>query len=391
MTAEFKTAKGWRWFIYIFSPPLMALCVYVGFNALTKETSNVAGILILIPVSLGGIIFLTYGVLETMKGRLIIASDSISRKGLFGTRTLAFADIKGFRADDKYIHILSGNKNKKSIRITAYVEKSHLIIDWLSDHFTNLDAYEAHEEELDILTKDEFGVTPQAREYRLSEAKRTARYINILGTATGIWLFFYPYPYTISLLAGMAVPLMAFGSLLVYRGLIRFDEKKKSAHPSILYGFLFPAAGLGFRAMTDFEILEYSNLWIVIIIFTLTLTAVLIVGTKEFKFRDFVDYFTALSLAGMILAYSFGVYVISNCVFDRSKPDMFTSKVVEKEMSSGKSTTYYLTLEPWGPRTETERVSVTKTEYETTDPGDTVDIYLRQGYLRTPWFYIVTE
>jgi hypothetical protein len=391
MTGEFRTAKGWRIFIYIFSPLLIGLFVYVGFITLSSETSNLTVSLILIPVSLGGTIMFTYGLIETIKGRLVIGANSLSRTSVLGTRTLEFREIKGFRADSNYIHIISNSQDKKSIKITAYIERSDQVLDWLNNKFIELDSHEAREEERQILTDNEFGINEQAREYRLNEAKRVAKYINVIGGVTGAWVWFYPRPYSLSLIGGMILPAMAFISLYAYRGLIRFDEKKNSAHPSIIYGLLFPSAGLMIRAIMDYEILEYKSLWIAISITTITLTSLLVVGTKEFKFTRCIDYFTTLSLTGMILCYSFGTYVVSNCLFDNTEPEIFKSEVSDKEISSGKSTTYYLKLKPWGPRTEAERVSVTKVEYEATDKGDTVDIHLRQGLLGTPWFYVVTE
>ncbi|MBX2969981.1 MAG: hypothetical protein KF803_11470 [Cyclobacteriaceae bacterium] len=391
MTGEFRTAKGWRIFIYIFSPLLIGLFVYVGFITLSSETSNLNVSLILIPVSLGGTIMFTYGLVETIRGRLIIGANSISRLSVLGTKTLDFQEIKGFRADSNYIHIISNSKDKKSIKITAYIERSDQVLDWLNNNFLELDSHEASEEEKQILTDNEFGINQQTREFRLNEARRVAKYINIVGGATGIWLWFYPQPYLICVSVGMILPGIALASLYFYRGLIRFDEKKNSAYPSIIYGFIAPSAGLLIRAIMDFEILEYTNLWINVFIISLILTGLLVLWTKEIKFKKVVDYITILSLAGMILCYSFGTFVLSNCLFDKSEPEIFNSEVTDKEISSGKSTTYYLTLRPWGPRTETEKVSVTKDEYEATDKGDIVSIYLRHGLLNTPWFYIMIE
>jgi hypothetical protein len=391
MTGEFRTAKGWRIFIYIFSPLLIGLFVYVGFITLSSETSNLTVSLILIPVSLGGTIMFTYGLVETIKGRLIIEANSISRLSLLGTKTLDFQEIKGFRADSNYIHIISNSKDKKSIKITAYIERSDQVLDWLNNNFLELDSHEASEEEKQILTDNEFGVNQQTREFRLNKARRVAKYINIVGGATGIWLWFYPQPYSICVSVGMIVPGIALASLYFYRGLIRFDEKRNSAHPSIIYGFIAPSAGLLIRAIMDYEILEYKNIWINVGIISLILTGLLVLWTKEIKFKKVIDYVTVLPLAGMILCYSFGTFVVSNCLFDKSEPEIFNSEVTDKEISTGKSTIYYLTLSPWGPRAETEKVSVTKDEYEATDKGDTVSIYLRHGLLNTPWFYIVTE
>lgn len=391
MTGEFRTAKGWRIFIYIFSPLLIGLFVYVGFITLSSETSNLTVSLILIPVSFGGTIMFTYGLIETIKGRLVIGANSVSKVSILGTRTLDFQEIKGFRADSNSIHIISNSKDKKSIKVTAYIEKSAQVLEWLFNNFIELDGHEAEQEKQKILTDNEFGINAQTREYRLNEARTVAKFINIFGGLTGAWLWFYPRPYSLCLSVGMILPAIAFISLFVYRGLIRFDEKKNSAHPSIIYGFLLPSAGLMLRAIMDYEILEYKSVWIAISIATLTLTTLLVIGTREFKFVNIIDYLTTLSLAGMILCYSFGTYVVSNCLFDKTEPEIFKSEVTDKEISPGKSTTYYLHLKPWGPRTEADRASVTKDEYETTDKGDTVDVYLRLGLLRTPWFYVVTE
>ncbi|CAN5469881.1 hypothetical protein BH10BAC4_BH10BAC4_13190 [soil metagenome] len=391
MTGEFKTAKGWRIFIYIFSPLLIGLFIYIGFIAFSSKTSNTTVLLILVPVSLGGTVMFSYGLIETIKGRFIIGINSLSRISIFGTRVLDFQEIKGFRTNSNYIHIISNSRDKKSIKISAYIEKSAEVIDWLENNFIELDSHEAKQEEQMLLADNAFGINTQTREYSLNEARKVAKYINFIGGLTCAWIWFYPRPYLLSVSVGMIIPALAFISLYVYRGLIRFDEKKNSAHPSIIYGFLLPSAGLLIRSVMDYEILEYKSLWIVISITTITLTFILIIGTKEFKFTKFIDYFTALSLAGMILCYSFGTYAISNCLFDKSEPEIFKSEVTDKEISSGKSTTYYLTLRPWGPRTDSEKVSVTKDEFEATDKGDTVDIYLRQGLLNTPWFYVVRE
>jgi hypothetical protein len=391
MTGEFRTAKGWRIFIYIFSPLLIGLFVYVGFITLNSETSNWTVSLIGILISIGGTAMFTYGLIETIKGRLIIGKNTISIQSTFGTKTLDFQEIKGFRADGNYIHIISNSNDKKSIKIGTYIERSDEVLSWLNNNFIELDNHEANEEEKQILADNEFGINEQAREFRLSEARRVAKYINIIGSGVGIWLWFYPRPYLISILIAMTIPIIALVSVYLYRGLIRFDERKNSAYPSIFTGFLVPSAALLIRALMDIEILDYQNLWIIISTATIAIVSLLILGTKELKFSKFIDYFTALSLTGIVFCYTFGTYVLSNCLFDKSEPKIFNTTVVDKEISSGKSTTYYLTLEPWGPRTEAEKVSVTKDEYQTTDKGDKVDVYLRPGLFKTPWFFVVTE
>ena len=158
LTGEFRTAKGWRILIYIGSPPLIALFVYVGFLPFIRDEFSIVAALLLIPISLGMITLFVYGMIETIKGRFIIANKSVSNKDALGTMTLEFKEIKGFRTDSNYIHIISNTKEKKSIRISTYMEKSNLIMEWLTNNFVELDGQEAMEEEKQILASDEFGI-----------------------------------------------------------------------------------------------------------------------------------------------------------------------------------------------------------------------------------------
>jgi hypothetical protein len=261
-------------------------------------------------------------------------------------------------------------------------------VEWLYINFVELDTLEASQEEEQILSDEQFGMNRQSNEYRLAEARRIARYINILGVAVGVWMWFYPRPYEVGGLFAICVPLIALGAIYLYRGLIRFDQRNNSAYPSIFFGFLAPAAALVIRSMLDFEILEYGQLWMVLLPATGVMSFLLMLGTKELKFKERVEYFTAVAMAGIVLAYTFGAYVFGNCVFDQSTPEVFTSEVVGKEISSGKVTTYYLVLGAWGPRTEEERVSVSEEQYEVIEKGDAVDVYLMRGFFKTPWFYV---
>jgi len=97
----------------------------------------------------------------------------------------------------------------------------------------------------------------------------------------------------------------------------------------------------------DYEILEYKNLWITICISTITLTVLFIVTTKEIKFTKLVDYFTTLSLAGMMLCLFIRIntlYPIASLTNLNQK--LFSTEVIDKEISSGKQQVNYLALKP---------------------------------------------
>ena len=88
------------------------------------------------------------------------------------------------------------------------------------------------------------------------------------------------------------------------------------------------------------------------------------------------------------LIYSCGGIVIVNCAFDWSKPTEYKTRVLDQSITTGKSTTYYLKLDAWGPRKESEDESVPRSVYNQVKKGDMVTVYVKKGYFRIPWYFV---
>lgn len=365
---------------------MIALSIWGGTFAFTNEPFDWVIFLIVIISSIGLLGLFSYALVETILGRLIITENSISDKKAFGIVTIDFTDISGFRINDKGIYIF-GTQNRK-ISFPIYIERYQEIEDWLSANFLNLDLHEAATEVTTVLQNDEFGITQQARESKLAEAKKVARLINIFGYISVAWLWFYPQPYSYAIVLSMVVPILGLISIFRYQGLIKLDEKKNSTLPSVIYGVYLPICGLGLRAVLDYTIIFDDNIWVVSASAAVAFVMILRLSTNELKFRKPLEIFLTLSVAILMFCYSISTYVIINCLFDKSIPDQFKTKVIDKEISSGKSTTYYVIVEPWGPITEQDKVSVTKDDYEAINIKQDVIMYLQQGLLKTKWYYV---
>jgi hypothetical protein len=387
MIGEFRIAKGWRIFIYIVSLPLIALFVFVGILPFKSEPFNLTILLLLLPISVGAITLFAFGLVQTIIERFTIGDDYFSLKGLFGTRILSFSEIKGFRSDDKYIRIVPLESSKKPMKISSYVERHGDIIIWLSDNFPDIDQLEIAQEEERILQNEELGITNESREHKLIEARTVSKYINVIGTAIFIWLVFIPKPYIICLSVGIIFPIAIIPVLYFYGGLIKMDEKKNSAYPSIIYGFVLTSVGLMIRSLFDYDIM-YSKLWVFTGSIALILLVFILIGSQEFHLKKIIDYLTILSLGLLVYGYSYGAYVVSNCLFDETKPQNFKTHVVEKEISTGQVNSYYLKLKPCGPSEQINKVSVGKSIYNETTIGDSVNLYLKNGLFKTSWFYV---
>jgi hypothetical protein len=91
------------------------------------------------------------------------------------------------------------------------------------------------------------------------------------------------------------------------------------------------------------------------------------------------------------LAFGFGSVLFYNCYYDNSIPVENHVAVISKRISSGKTTTYYLSVTSWGNRAAGDELTVSKKQYNKTSEGDSVTVYLSKGKLGIPWISVWTE
>lgn len=391
MELKLRMKKAWRISTYLLVPPIIGVFLVADFYFLTQRSVNVIGAAIVIVVSLGMIALLTYGIIEAASGVYTFGRDHISYVSKFHNRTLPFSEVHGYRIDKNYVHIIPKRANQKEIKVSTYTEQDQNIIHFLHQFFPDLDSEDARQAQADILNDPEFGKGVEERIRKLQQASIAAKIVNITGSAVAAWLIFFPNPYAavvITAIIFQAIPLIA---IFRYRGLIHIDERKNNPHPTIIYGVALPSLCLLIRALFDYELQDYDPLWRYMIPLTLLLTAGYLYATREFKGRKIMDYVTMLIISMIMLAYSYGTSVIVNCYFDKSEPRVFDATVTKKNFSRGKTTTYYLYLTPWGPRKEVDRISVSRSEYDSLDVGEKVDVYLKKGILNASWLYITEK
>lgn len=87
--------------------------------------------------------------------------------------------------------------------------------------------------------------------------------------------------------------------------------------------------------------------------------------------------------------YAYGLLITTNVVFDESEPRVYKAKILDKRISSGKTTTYYLELDKWGPQEEVDDVSVAKDIYNAKEIGDTAIVYFNHGLYEIPYYIVI--
>lgn len=74
---------------------------------------------------------------------------------------------------------------KKNIKVGTHLGKVNEIMDWLSEHYHDLDLVEANQETEEILDNVEFGFTIKERLEMLKSARKTVKILNCSGVIIG--------------------------------------------------------------------------------------------------------------------------------------------------------------------------------------------------------------
>ncbi|MFT3705302.1 MAG: hypothetical protein QM802_23240 [Agriterribacter sp.] len=358
--STYSISKGWKIFAWIFSPLIIALFMWMLLRPFYSPEKDARIYWITVPVSLAMIVLVTIGLIDLIKSKFVIGQDSLILTGAFQTRELLFSEIKGYRINEKYIFIEPEDRDQKKIKINTYFERTEEIKEWLAERYKDLDVEQGNQETEQILSNNEFGLTIEEREHRLTKAKKVSRILNVGGAVIGAWTLFFPTPYEYAILGSAIVPIICLIIIKIFRGLIRIDERKGSAYPSVFLAIFVPAMATVLRAILDYEIFNYSNAWIPSLLIAIIYMVILAVKNSEFNIREKKSYWLLAAVFVFIFGYGYGTVVNLNCIYDHSNAEIYKAKILNKTISSGKTTTYYLQLTPWGPQKEIEKVSVSK-------------------------------
>ncbi len=390
----YKLSKGWTFFLVIVLVPLTGLLGYALLMPLIPGKENFFtgnNYWYLAPVFLGLIGLVIALLVDVFIGKFVIDQDKLYTSGIFYNRQLFFDEIKGYRTEENYIIIESNLSTKKRVLISRYYARDYDIIEWLDDRYPNLDFLEQETSAMEILEDEAFGSTEEEKELNLKRAHKAAKILNWGGFVIGLWTFFYPFPYDYIVPVCMTVPLIALLALRLFKGRIKIGGKKNSVYPNLYMAWLMPIMALFLRALQDFEIFDYSTVWEPLGVVAAVLGILLVAGNKDFKFKEIMDYVMLGIFTLFLCLYGYGVVVLTNCQYDDSEPELFQAEILSKRITSGKNTTRYFELTPWGPKKEAEEVQVHNALYKQFETGDSVTVYYGKGRFNIPYYLVLGE
>lgn len=387
----YTLAKGWKIFVYISAPLLMGLFCWFLLLPLIPAYKNEIPLKLywfIAPFVLGCIVAFSFSIWEAIKGKLVIEEGRLYVVSIFHTRQLLFTEVKGYRVNAKYIIVEPKHAGLKQLKISRHFGKSDEIIYWLKFHFVNLTSHENTDETADILNNEVYGRNITERKLKLELAQKTAIVLNWTGSLIGGWILFLNGPDQYVIIAAMVFPLLCIIAIKYFKGLIRVDEKEQSAYPVIFWALFSASAGICLRSMRDYSIFSYTKIWLPALLLTALYLIMIIYRNTEFNFSKIKKYTTLFGLAIILFGSSYGTIISLNCMNDTKEPEVFSTPVLHKRISSGKSTSYYIELPPWGPQKERAEISVSKKLYQQLNDTDTVTIRLFEGRFNIPWFVI---
>jgi hypothetical protein len=385
----YRVSRGWRIFFAIALPGLAILFGCLMVMPFLEGRSGETGLVVFCFVTGAGFMLLfLFACFSVFKSRIEIFPDRIRNVGLFRTTELLSDEISGFRVlSTQYVRILllvPKNAGTKKIKIGLIVEDEADLLERLNRNFTNLDDVQFQEEMKQVLHDTRLGETQEQRLSVLDRARRWARILNGVGIVTMFWAILKPQPYAYAIWTLIILPLIALGFVRFFGGVVKFDGEKQSAFPDISPAFLMPCLGLTLRAFLDWNILNWDNFWLPFAALSLSLywlTRMVARGARR-------KVSTALALVIVCALYGYSSVISVNGILDRTTPSVFRAWVTGKRISRGKHTSYHLKLSPWGPRKDEKEVDVRKAVYDRNGIGDSVDVVVRHGRLKIPWFYI---
>lgn len=376
---EYRMKAWFRALLLIFGAPAFAGGIMMA--VLASKTTNAAMPLVMTAVFAGVGIYL---VALAQRSRLTLDRDHIEIRGAFTERSAELNDITGYRTIDSrnghYTQIYL-NSGRSALNVSNYFERDDAFDSWFR-RIPNLDRRD-RDALLDKISRDEqLGATPQDRLAALSGARTNSIFALAIALAAavaanwGIPALYIPFSFALALVP-IVLAFLRHRSPLLYTVFRRKDDPRAE----LLYALIVTSFGLLIRARGVHFISVQS-----IALITALLAVVYIAGFYHSLFESSSPTRTFFALLLFAMLYSYGAVAAADAVADNSTPTRYVVHVTGKHYTTGRSRSYYLTLEPWGPIQHSNSLGVSKSVYDNAATGDQVCLDLRPGRLNAAWY-----
>jgi hypothetical protein len=332
-------------------------------------------------------VFLFFGVYLlalAVRSRVIIDGNHIEIRGAFTDHYADMNEIEGYRTissrNGTYTQFyLTGGR--RPITLSVHFDKDEAYDAWIRE-VSDLDKRDRDKILERISQQKDLGSTPQERLAALAQAKTYGIFALVIALAAavaasyGIPALYLPFSIALAL-----VPIAL--AVLIHRAPLLYTVFKRKDDPraELLYALIVSSFGLLVRAR-GIHFVSLQSVGVVIALLTVAYIAAFY--HSFFESSSPARTFFALLLFGILSSY--GAVVVGDAVGDESTPTRYVVHVVGKHYTTGRSRSYYLELEPWGPVAQPNNLGVSQSVYDKASPGDQVCLDLRPGRLNAAWY-----
>lgn len=325
-----------------------------------------------------------------INGRLTLERQAIEIRKAFTTRRLQSSEILGRR-------ITQGRSTSYPVIVPRTgtpitIERSTFGLDdrfnaWFNA-LPDLDAQE-RAETLAMVERDaSLGSNAQERLATLEKARQAAKVLNLLPLGLLFWGFVYPRPYAAIIACAAMLPWVAVVLAWAKPGLFQLDGKKGDVRPNLAMLLIMPPMVLAMRALLDVTLIDLRQLFMWGFVLGLPLCMAVFAAPKVSPKTTPKPWALPLLMLPFMTAYGCGLLALTDAMWDSAKPQVFQTTITGKDVSHGKSTTYYLHLAPWNQTIDEDRVAVTRSYYEAISMGDIVCVRLHPGKFGLRWMQV---
>ena len=237
-----------------------------------------------------------------------------------------------------------------------------------------------------IEQNQELGATPEERLARLAGAKKVNIGLTVIAIVVAL-AFAFGTGAVLSTSALVLAVIPAGLIYLVHREPLLYGLFTPKRDPRTNLGIAFLVCGMGLIVGNHgVHFVDISRMLVYAGLVALLCCAAIYSAVQK------NSQVLGMLLGVLILAgpYGWGVATVADTVPDNSAPANYVATVVNKHVTSGRSTTYYLGLSPWGPLQGANDVSVPHSTYQSVAIGDSVCLQLHAGVLHVPWYQVAT-
>ena len=378
---ELRLSRGTKIFASILLVILLIPAVSIAFSPLFTDFFA-KGYLVLGPMSYFLTGFCIYALLQ-MNETTIIDDFSVRRQSRFDNRELLLHQIQGYRTDKNYLYLIPFPGQGKKIKLSSWLSNYNEVLTWAESRYPDLDEVEG----MEIYEAPSLNMDKAEIDRHIKRAKLEIYLLNGIIVIMGLlpWLLGSTPWWRTSLL--MPGPLIALCLMYRHKGFVQLGDLKKSPAPGVFLPIALSAAALMISTI-NIHVLKYDRLWSPAIGITALLTLLLFYFGRHFEWGKQSKIVIGIMFLVFFFIHGYASVLLLNLLTDKAAPQQYETRVENKRISKGKSTTYYLKLDPWGPRTSAEDVSVPSSVYKHVDINGVVIVHLYKGGLDIPWYHV---